>query len=199
MNKLSLSLLVVVVVIVLASGASFLRQQSKPVVNDSVDNDQPSTLVANPAAEFCINVGGNLVEVESNDGVSANCVFPSGEECEEWSLFRGECEVTGVQAPGEFMATETYSGMSTDGEKIVFVHQDYTRYTLQVGDAKSTGMLNTERGWQEDNDATVFVLNWQAPDTDQIVFVKKTGSTALTQLNTDRAEITPIVTLELSI
>lgn len=29
-------------------------------------------------------------------GEMGSCAFPSGEQCEEWALFRGECDVEGV-------------------------------------------------------------------------------------------------------
>jgi hypothetical protein len=59
------------------------------------------------------------------------------------------------------------------------------------------GMLNTERGWKGDIDATLFVLNWQEAEEDQIFFVKKTGTTSITQLNKEREEFTPPLTLTL--
>lgn len=96
-----------------------------------------------------------------------------------------------------FTATETYAGTTEDGALIVFEHKDYTSYQLTKGGVVTTGELNTERGWDTDENATVFVLNWDQDVANQTVFVKKSGATALTELNTDRTEKTPTVTLEL--
>jgi len=104
---------------------------------------------------------------------------------------------SGAIAPDAFEATETFAGTNLEGETVIFSHKDFTRYQLQIGDVVSEGVLNTERGWHNDNDATVFVLNWQALEADQMLFVRKTGTTAVTQLNADRTEIAAPVVLQL--
>ena len=45
--------------------------------------------LANPASVYCTELGYNLVF--SDDGSTANCVYPDGSQCEEWAFFRGEC------------------------------------------------------------------------------------------------------------
>ena len=55
-----------------------------------------STTVANPASVFCVESGGSLSMNTTADGTTGTCTFPSGEQCEEWALFRGECDVEGV-------------------------------------------------------------------------------------------------------
>lgn len=45
-----------------------------------------------------------------------------------------------------------------------FVEEEYS-YTL-----------NTERGYEKDEDATVYILNWDKPEIEQRVFVRKTGN-----------------------
>jgi putative hemolysin len=62
-------------------------------------NSKPTTL-ANPASEFCIKAGGVLEKVVSPQGESNNCTFSNGEKCDEWTLFRGECNISGVSNTG---------------------------------------------------------------------------------------------------
>ena len=58
-------------------------------------NDR-ATEMANPASTHCVEQGYEL-EVRAEEGGDVGyCVFPDGSECEEWALFRGECEAPGV-------------------------------------------------------------------------------------------------------
>ena len=57
---------------------------------------EPDPGLANPASEHCVEVGGRVDIREDADGNQYGfCVFPDGSECDEWALYRGECE------PGE--------------------------------------------------------------------------------------------------
>ena len=57
----------------------------------------PTPGLANPASAFCQEQGGELEIRTTDDGGQVGyCLFDDGSECEEWTLFRGEC------APGEF-------------------------------------------------------------------------------------------------
>ncbi len=47
--------------------------------------------LANPASVNCIHVGGKLVMKRNPQGEEGMCRLPSGNVCEEWALFRGEC------------------------------------------------------------------------------------------------------------
>jgi len=50
----------------------------------------------NPASVHCIQVGGTLTIRKLPDGGEVGtCVFEDGTECEEWALFRKECEPGG--------------------------------------------------------------------------------------------------------
>lgn len=98
-----------------------------------------------------------------------------------------------------FTPSEVYRGTDSSGRSLVFQQQDYTKYRLITGDDVVTGELNTERGWKNDEDATVYVLNWQKPEKEQIIFVRKTAETnKVFQLNAQREEMVPSVTLTLS-
>jgi len=45
----------------------------------------------NPASVNCSQRGGTLQIVSSAAGQAGMCIFPSGKQCEEWALMRGEC------------------------------------------------------------------------------------------------------------
>ena len=50
------------------------------------------TGIANPASVNCENLGGTLeIVTDADGGQTGMCTLPSGAECEEWALFRGEC------------------------------------------------------------------------------------------------------------
>jgi putative hemolysin len=48
--------------------------------------------IANPASVYCVQSGYTL-EIRTNAEGSEYgvCIFPDGNECEEWAFFRNEC------------------------------------------------------------------------------------------------------------
>jgi putative hemolysin len=47
----------------------------------------------NPASANCGTKGGRLdIRTDANGGQLGICVFPDGSECEEWALYRNECQ-----------------------------------------------------------------------------------------------------------
>ncbi len=54
-------------------------------------DDNVNVGLANPASTKCINNGGTLKIVDTNEGQVGMCTLLSGKVCEEWALFRGEC------------------------------------------------------------------------------------------------------------
>jgi hypothetical protein len=70
--------------------------------------------------------------------------------------------------------TERYSAQ-VDQVVVVFEHTDYTRFRLTTNGAIKEGELNTERGYKEDPDATVYVLDWQKPADEQMRYVRLTN------------------------
>jgi hypothetical protein len=98
-----------------------------------------------------------------------------------------------------FTPTEVYRGKDSAGEEILFRQQDYTRYELSMDKIERRGDLNTERGWQDDADATVYILNWQRPVEEQLVFVRATAEPRkLLQLDASRNPVMPQVMLNLA-
>jgi putative hemolysin len=70
-----------IMVVLLLSG-SFIRYA---VSSEEVE-------IANPASVYCVQSGYKL-EIRTNaDGSEYGvCIFPDGNECEEWAFFRNEC------------------------------------------------------------------------------------------------------------
>lgn len=69
--------------------------------------------------------------------------------------------------------TERYVGQ-IDRVSVIFEHSDYTSYRLSTNDIVREGQLNTERGYKDDSDATVYVLNWRLPEGEQLRYVRLT-------------------------
>lgn len=74
----------------------------------------------------------------------------------------------------ESVFTERYAAR-VDRVDVVFEHKDYTRYRLTTNGLVREGELNTERGFEDDIDATVYVLDWQKPEQEQMVYVRLTA------------------------
>lgn len=57
-----------------------------------IKKDNPTSSVANPASEFCVNQGYKI-EIRANENGSqyGMCIFTDKKECEEWKFFRKEC------------------------------------------------------------------------------------------------------------
>ena len=82
--------------------------------------------------------------------------------------------VTQVVDISTAVATERYQAR-VDRVDVVFEHFDYTRYRLTTNELVRMGELNTERGFEDDIDATVYVLNWQQPEGEQMRYVRLTA------------------------
>jgi putative hemolysin len=53
--------------------------------------DDGNIQIANPASKFCVDNGGTLDIRTAADGSQTGYCKIAGKECEEWSLFRGDC------------------------------------------------------------------------------------------------------------
>lgn len=60
--------------------------------------------------------------------------------------------------------TETFSGTAGD-YRVRFQHKDFTSYRLITGIDTTEGTLNTERGFLTDEDATLYILYYEFPDS----------------------------------
>ncbi len=81
---------------------------------------------------------------------------------------------TTAVVPSTWVSTERYSAR-VDRVEVIFEQADYTHYRLQTNGLVREGDLNTERGYENDPDATVYVLNWQQPVGQQIRYVRLTA------------------------
>ncbi|MEK7505458.1 MAG: DUF333 domain-containing protein [Patescibacteria group bacterium] len=56
--------------------------------------------IANPASTYCAQEGGTLqIRTDANGGQYGMCLTKDGRECEEWSYFRGGCDIPKGSAP----------------------------------------------------------------------------------------------------
>ena len=76
-------------------------------------NEANNMSLANPASMNCLEQNAN-VEMRKNASGSEYgvCVFPSGFECEEWAMLRGECPVGGVDVSGYRNALDYYCAIN---------------------------------------------------------------------------------------
>jgi putative hemolysin len=63
----------------------------EPTPDIFIETDQPIADMANPAALYCEGLGYELVAVERDGGMDADCVFPDGSRCAQWDFFAGSC------------------------------------------------------------------------------------------------------------
>jgi putative hemolysin len=63
--------------------------------NETGGEVKPTAQLPNPASVNCVNKGGKSeIRTGEDGGQYGVCIFPNGSECEEWALFRGDCERT---------------------------------------------------------------------------------------------------------
>lgn len=79
-----------------------------------------------------------------------------------------------VTSKEQAIYTERYSAR-VDRVDVVFEHTNYTKYRITTNGLVREGELNTERGYNDDDDATVYVLNWQLEEGEQIRYVRLTA------------------------
>jgi putative hemolysin len=61
-------------------------------LNLSIAAAQPLQLaMANPAAVACASAGGISLKTYDSKGEHGMCKLPSGQICEEWAFFKGDC------------------------------------------------------------------------------------------------------------
>ena len=54
----------------------------------------------NPASVECVKKGGILKMEETPKGIVGVCYFEDNRQCEEWALFRNECQQGGIKVTG---------------------------------------------------------------------------------------------------
>jgi copper homeostasis protein (lipoprotein) len=77
-------------------------------------------------------------------------------------------------------------------EKPLFNKPQRTKDSMTSVEIVIEGNLNTERGYENDPDATVYILNWDKPENQQRVFVRSTGNnTDIFEIEVDRKRKLP--------
>jgi hypothetical protein len=74
--------------------------------------------------------------------------------------------------------SQTFKG-KLHGAEFVFEHKNHQEYRLKQGDQKTGGKLNTERGYKDDANATVFVLDPDKPESEQKYLVRMSNGSFL--------------------
>jgi len=78
-------------------------QPPQPPTATPVPPAPTEVTMPNPASVFCEDQGGRI-EIRAGEGGQVGyCVFPDGNECEEWAFFRGEC----VPGGGEYQPPDS--------------------------------------------------------------------------------------------
>lgn len=87
--------------------------------------ETPTTVTtANPATEYCEQVGGRPETMtDASGGQAGTCVLPEGQVCDQWALYRGECGATGtIEDPFLYCHTFGNTGIIAEqqtGEKVM--------------------------------------------------------------------------------
>lgn len=93
--------------------------------------------------------------------------------CEEERSAGNQNAATDQSSEGEAweMPTERFSGM-VKGTEVIFEHLNYSTYRLTVAQDVTEGEMNTERGFEADENATLYILNPGRPTVEQAYFVR---------------------------
>ncbi len=97
---------------------------------DRADGEEdPFIGVPNPASFYCQEMGYELELRETEDGTEGYCIFPNGNECEEWEFLAGGCAIewtfcqrqgNNIKA-GESIGTCTFTDGSSCSEYAYFI------------------------------------------------------------------------------
>lgn len=137
---------------------------------------------------YAVRGGDEPMSTPPSIGVSTRIQYDAYMDgIREWTWSAGEAAVT----------TERYVGQ-VDRVAVVFEHSNYVDYRLTTNGLIRYGSLTTERGYADDEDATVYVLNWQAPEGEWIQYVRLTDEPGrLYLLDSERRIVTSsVLTLE---
>ena len=158
-------LFVVAGAVVVLGGVAFFLSHQAPT--QTTQNPAPSapqaatSTLANPAAVFCTQHGGTTSSTTTPDGAVGLCSFSSGASCDEWALFRGECDVDGVSTSGAFTDGSTTIRMvyRTEGSflraaALGFDHLDMTVATSGSG-ARYLSTDGAVEFWEHQGTATI--------------------------------------------
>ena len=94
-----------IVLLLILLGVYFYQSTNKPVTENQapapIVNEQPiaddtnKAGMSNPASDNCITKGGTLEIITESDGSQFGLCKFKDYACEEWTLFRNECDIEG--------------------------------------------------------------------------------------------------------
>lgn len=132
---------------------------------------QSTTLSENPRHERVVvfNYAERLPEepMTASPSVGKSVYLKLDTESMRWGVVEPDFEGEAKEP------TERY-GARVDRVDVTFEQWEYTQYRLMTNGLVRQGELNTERGYGDDENATVYVLNWQKPEGEQIRYVRLT-------------------------
>jgi len=79
-------------------GRMWLDEQGIPIEEDKNDIEvkcgkiTETVGLANPAAVYCLEIGGELMSITTPEGAAGYCILPDGRTCAQWKLFYSEGE-----------------------------------------------------------------------------------------------------------
>ena len=96
-NKYNLGIIFIIILIIIYF--VYKNQNNNNIIVSS--NTTSTTTIANPASEYCKEVGGTLnIKTNGSGNQYGLCDFEDNKSCEEWALFRKECPIGGVKITG---------------------------------------------------------------------------------------------------
>jgi putative hemolysin len=164
MQKTNIIILMIALLVLAFFYFDFNKEGVKDVNQQNNNSDQnqqvteaTTTTLANPASEFCIQSGGTLS--------GEDCTFASGQACNAWGLFRGECIVEGVNNVATYTSvTSTLSANFRIKAGTVIINSkelnlNYTELKQAVSGsgARYLSADNKVEFWEHQGEATVSI------------------------------------------
>ncbi len=138
---------------------------------------QPSNM-ANPASENCVKQGGTVSIQKNSDGSEYGlCIFPDGQQCEEWAMQRGECPVGGIPVAGRYTAQLPAADAIGRVLELNLLPDNTASLTTQyIG----KGAPLVDKGtWAQPNKNIVVTIDTPASDKQTLVFQYDQGALVL--------------------
>lgn len=113
MKKLYAIAAIFVLFIAVAIFMLFDQSKKSQMADNSNQNSDSNSELANPASVNCEKLGGNLeIKENGSGGQYGLCMFEDNMACEEWALYRGECPVGGIKTTGYDNIQQMYCAWS---------------------------------------------------------------------------------------